>query len=68
LSSIRGEVQRQAFADMRALQYLESKIGREAVVELIHEEYEENMFTFSQYPKEASYFYELRRKIARKLK
>lgn len=66
-SSIRGEVQRQAFADMRALQYLENKIGRQAVVELIHEGYENTMFTFSQYPKEASYLYELRRKIARRI-
>lgn len=67
LSSIRGEVQRQGFADLRALRYLESWIGRKAVEELIHEGYGEKRFTFGSYPKAASWLYDLRRRIAAKI-
>lgn len=64
LHSVRGEVQKQGLADLRALQYLESRIGRAAVEELIYEGCEEVPFTFRRYPKEASWIYDLRRRIA----
>lgn len=66
-SSIRGEVQRQGLADMRALQYLESRIGRPAVEELIYADRPEAPFTFKNYPKDAAYFDQLRRRIAEKM-
>jgi len=66
-SSIRGEVQRQALYDMRALEALEALAGREAVEELIYEG-QDRPFTFTSYPKEASYFYELRRKVGERLR
>ena len=66
-SSIRGEVQRQGIDDMRALEALEALAGREAVEELIYEG-QDKPFTFTSYPKEASYLYELRRKIGEKMK
>lgn len=67
LSSIRGEVQRQGLADMRALQYLESRIGRQAVEAIVYEDCPEAPFTFRKYPKDAAYLYNLRKKIAKKL-
>lgn len=66
-SSIRAEVQRQALHDMRALDALEAVAGREAVEELIYEG-QDGPFTFTNYPKEASYLYELRRKVGERLK
>lgn len=65
-SSLRAEVQRQALYDMRALEKLESLAGRETVEALIYEG-GEKPFTFTEYPKEASWLYELRRRVARKL-
>ena len=66
-SSIRGEVQMEGLSDLRALEALEALAGREAVEELIYEG-QERPFTFTSYPKEASYLYELRRKLGEKLK
>lgn len=66
-SSVRAEVQRQALYDMRALERLEILAGREVVTELIYEG-QKAPFTFTEYPKEASYLYELRRKIEEKIK
>ncbi len=66
-SSVRAEVQRQALYDMRALEKLELLAGREAVMELIYEGHEAP-FTFTEYPKQASYLYELRNKIEDKIK
>lgn len=66
-SSIRAEVQRQAIYDMRALEALEDRIGRKAVEELIYEG-QDGPFSFTSYPKEASYLYELREKIGERLK
>ncbi len=67
-SSIRAEVQRQALYDLRALELLESRIGREAVEQLIYEGQPESPFTFEHYPQNAAYLYHLRLKIADKLK
>lgn len=66
-SSLRAEVQKQGIDDMRALEALEALAGREAVEELIYEG-QKRPFTFTSYPKEASYLYELRRKIGEKMK
>ena len=66
-SSIRGEVQLEGLYDLRALEALEALAGREAVEELIYEG-QSRPFTFTSYPKEASYLYELRRKIGEKMK
>ncbi len=65
-SSIRGEVMREALYDLRALEALEALKGRRAVKELIYEG-QDRPFTFKSYPREASYFYELRRKISDRL-
>lgn len=66
-SSIRAQVQLEGLGDLRALRLLEKKIGRERVIELIYEG-QQHPFTFRKYPMQASYLYELRRKIARALK
>lgn len=66
-SSIRGEVQMEGLCDLRALEALEALAGREAVEELIYEG-QNKPFTFTSYPREASYLYELRRKIGEKMK
>ena len=61
-SSIRNEVQMEAFQDLRTLQLLESKIGRDEVVKLILEGAEE-LFTFASYPRSSQYFTRLRERI-----
>lgn len=66
-SSIRGEVQLEGLYDYRALEALEALSDRETVEELIYEG-QSRPFTFTGYPKNASYLYELRRKIGRKIK
>lgn len=66
-SSIRGEVQMEGLNDLRALEALEALAGREVVEELIYEG-QSKPFTFTSYPKEASYLYELRRKLGERLK
>lgn len=65
-SSLRGEVMREALYDLRALRRLEERVGREAVEELIYDG-KKRPFTFRSYPKEASYLYELRKKLFQKL-
>ena len=63
LSSIRAQVQRQALDDLRALQALENKVGRERTVALVKEGWD-GPFDFSHYPRSADYFTKLRECIA----
>lgn len=60
--SIRLEVFAEALYDLRALQKLERWTSRTHVVDLIQEDYEKQI-TFMEYPKDASYIRNLRRKI-----
>jgi hypothetical protein len=66
LSSIRGEVHRESLEDMRLLRLLEEKIGREAVLTLIHEDFPDKI-TFEQYPLDPEYYFRLREKMVRLL-
>lgn len=63
LSSIRAQVQRQALDDLRALQALETVIGRERTVALVKEGVNEP-FDFLHYPRSVDYFIKLRGRIA----
>lgn len=65
-SSVRGEVQMEGLCDLRALEALEAIAGREAVEALIYEG-QDKPFTFTRYPTESSYLYELRIKIGERL-
>lgn len=65
-SSLRAQVQLEGLQDMRALQKLEEKIGRERVLELIYEE-QNRPFTFRNYPADAGWLYRLRERIAETL-
>jgi hypothetical protein len=66
-SSIRNEVQMEAFQDLKALQLLESKIGRNAVVDLVLDG-DTKPFTFTEYPCNKEYFISLRERINAKIK
>ena len=59
-------VQSEAFQDLRALTLLESRIGFEAVKELIEEGF--GPITFFSYPKSPAYLLELRGKVNQRLK
>lgn len=61
VSSIRGEVFRQAIEDMRLLNLIEEKKGRQWTVDLIHEDFPEKI-TFERYPCFPEYFFNLREK------
>ena len=65
-SSLRAKVQLEGLQDLRALQKLEEKIGRERVLELIYEE-QKGPFTFRNYPADAGWLYRLRERIAEAL-
>jgi len=67
VDSLHYEVFREALQDQRALQLLESRIGRDAVVALIHEgvDYELKM---SRYPREDWWLLDLRARVNAKLK
>ena len=65
-SSLRAQVQLEGLQDLRALQKLEEKIGRERVLELIYEE-QNRPFTFQNYPADAGWLYRLRERIAETL-
>ncbi|MDC7239230.1 MAG: DUF4091 domain-containing protein [Spirochaetales bacterium] len=67
LSSIRNEVQMQGLQDLRVLEYLEERIGREETLGLVLGD-ESSIFTFTDYPRSISYFSELRKRIHDKLK
>ena len=64
LSSIRAEVQQEAFVDMRALQLLESLAGREAVERIIYKETDMYPLTYKEYPRDAAYLLSLREHVA----
>lgn len=63
MSSIRAEVEDDAFLDLRALELMEARCGREAVVRLIRETAGMNM-TFADYPRDARFLLELRERVA----
>jgi hypothetical protein len=62
LESLRLEVFYEALQDLRALELLETHIGREAVINLL-EDGLENPITFSQYPKNAEWILSKREQI-----
>ena len=66
-SSIRAEVQREGLDDMRALEELEKRVGRERVVEIIYENVKEKI-TFEKYPRDAQYLYRLRNRVAAEMR
>jgi hypothetical protein len=63
LSSIRGEVQREAIDDIRVLELVEDKIGRDMTEKLIHEDFPEAI-NFEHYPLNPLYYTRLREKAA----
>jgi hypothetical protein len=66
LSSIRGEVQREAMEDIRILSLAEGVLGRDSVLAIIHEDWPGEL-TFTDYPQNAEYYFNLREKIAEAL-
>jgi hypothetical protein len=62
LSSIRNEVQMEAFSDLKLMKLVESKIGREKTVELIKNG-EDYKFSFTDYPKNNNYLIDLRARL-----
>lgn len=64
LSSLRLKVFYDALQDMRALELLESKIGREKTVELLESE---GKITFSEYPHSDEWQLKIREKINQKI-
>ena len=62
LESIRSELFYQALQDVRAMQLLESKLGKDEVVRLVEEGIEKPI-TFKEYPHTPEYLLELREKI-----
>ncbi|WP_320130636.1 DUF4091 domain-containing protein [uncultured Sphaerochaeta sp.] len=66
LSSLRNEVQKEAFFDLRYLCMLESRIGREKVIELVKSE-QNCSFTFTDYPRAPEYLLQLREKVLDRL-
>lgn len=67
LSSIRNEIQMEAFSDLRLLKLVESKIGREKTIELIKKG-ETSQFTFSDYPRNSDYLLKLKERLLMELK
>lgn len=63
LSSIRAEVEDDALLDLRALELLEARVGREAVVKLIRETAGMDM-TFVEYPRDTHFLLALRERVA----
>ena len=59
LESIRMAVTREAMQDLRAMQWLESLAGRDAVLALLGD----RPLTFTDYPREPEYLLELRERI-----
>ena len=51
-----------ALQDLRAMQWLETLVGRERVLELIDGELSESV-TFKRYPRSAEYLLNLRRRV-----
>jgi hypothetical protein len=67
IDSIRYEVFREALQDLRALQVLESLVGRERILELLEEGLVKPV-TFSEYPREAGWLLSLREKVNQLIK
>lgn len=65
IASLRLKVFYDAIQDIRALELLESKIGREKVLEMLKKD---SAFTFKDYPKEAEWLLETREKINKLIK
>lgn len=65
-SSVRNEVQKEAFYDLRYLRLLEAKIGREAVTKVIREQ-EDAAFSFTDYPRDDEYLPRLRTRVLQEL-
>ena len=63
LSSLRAEVQSEGLTDLRALNTLESLIGREAVHSLVLNLARMDTMTFTQYPTSASFLLSLREAV-----
>ena len=64
LSSIRAQVQLDGLQDLRALELMESVMGREAVLRLIYDGWEElRPFTFTRYPLSPEYLENLRARV-----
>lgn len=66
LGSIRAEVFYEGLQDMRLLQLVESRIGRQAVLDMIEEMCDEPM-TFKVYPREEEWLFALRKRCHEKL-
>ena len=64
LPSIRLKVFAQALQDVRALELLESKIGKNNVLELIDAD---NSLTFNKYPRSAEFILAIREKVNERL-
>lgn len=62
LESIRGMIFNEALYDLRALQYLETLVGRDEVIRVIYEDIDETI-TFSSYPHSSEYLLTLRQKV-----
>ncbi len=62
IDSIHHEVFTEGLQDLRALRLLEVKIGRQAVLDLIHEGLYYTL-TMKRYPQEAAWLLELRRRV-----
>lgn len=61
-TSIRNEIQMEAFSDLKLLKIVESKIGREDTVKIIKEN-ESCSFTFKDYPRSSEYLLNLRERL-----
>jgi hypothetical protein len=66
LSSIRGEVLREAMEDMRILNLVEETLGRDRALKIIHEDFPGDM-NFEKYPLDPEYYGRLREKAAEAL-
>ncbi|MEH7273649.1 DUF4091 domain-containing protein [Neobacillus vireti] len=66
IESIRLEVMQEAFQDIRALQLLESYIGRQRVMEILEEGLEQEL-TFADYPLELDWHLHKREQINREI-
>lgn len=67
VESFRLKVFHDGFEDIRALELLESKIGRDKVIEVIEEGLEKPL-TFNEYPHDEKWFLSLREKINQLIK
>lgn len=67
LDSLRAEVQDEGLLDYRALQMLESMIGREKVEKLIYKNSMKTSFTFTDYPRNHQWLLDLREAVAEEI-